>query len=86
MKFHKASHQFKLATEEQFDVPNFQTTPPNAASLAVQELHDGLQDVVGVLGDAAGVPHVGGAFHLSQDVSHLLHVLLDVRLEAAGAR
>lgn len=63
---------------------NFQTTPSNAASLAVQELHDGLQDVIGVLGDAAGVPHVGGALHLSQDVSHLLHVLLDVRLEASG--
>lgn len=53
-----------------------------AASLAVQKLHDGLQDVIGVLRDAAGVPHVGGALDLSQDVSHLLDVFLNVRLEA----
>lgn len=51
------------------------------ASLLVQELHDGLQDVVGILGNAAGIPHVGSSLHLSQDVSHLLHVLLYVRLE-----
>ena len=53
------------------------------ASLAVQELHDGLQDVVSILRHAAGVPYVGTSLHLRQDVSHLLHVLLNMRLETA---
>lgn len=52
-------------------------------SLAIQELHDWLQNVVSILGYAAGVPHVWGSLHLSQDVSHLLHVLFYVRLEAS---
>ena len=55
-------------------------------SLAVQELHDGLQDVVSVLRHTAGVAHVGSSLDLSQDVAHLLHILLNMRLETAGRK
>lgn len=52
-------------------------------SLAVQQVHDGLQDIVSILRDtAAGAGgDVAGALHLAQDVTHLLHTLLDVWLE-----
>lgn len=53
-----------------------------AVSLAIQELHDWLQNIVSILGYAAGISHVWGPLHLSQDVSHLLHILFYVRLEA----
>lgn len=50
-------------------------------SLAVQELHDWLQDVVSILGHAAGISHIWGSLNLSQDVSHLLNIFLNMRLE-----
>lgn len=51
------------------------------ALLAVQELHDWLQDIVSILGHTAGIPHIRSSFHLSQDVAHLLHIFFDVRLK-----
>lgn len=56
------------------------------ASLAIQELHDWLQNVVSILGHAAGISHIGGSLHLSQDVSHLLHILLNMRLETTKGK
>lgn len=55
--------------------------PPH--SLAVQKVHDGLQDVVSILCNAAASAgrDIAGALHLAQDVTHLLHALLNVRLE-----
>lgn len=50
-------------------------------SLAVQELHDGLQDVVSILGHTAGIPDIRRSFYLRQDVAHLLHILFDMRLK-----
>lgn len=51
-------------------------------SLAIQELHDWLQNIVSILGYAAGISHIWGSLHLSQDIAHLLHILFYVRLEA----
>ena len=53
-------------------------------SLAVQEVHDGLQDVVSILCHAAAGAggDIAGALHLAQDVPHLLNAFLDVGLEA----
>lgn len=55
-------------------------------SLAIQELHDWLQYVVSILGYAAGISHIWGALHLSQDISHLLHILFYMRLEALAEK
>lgn len=51
--------------------------------LAVEEVHDGLQDVVGVLRHtAAGARRdVSCPLHLTKYVAHLLYVFFDVRLE-----
>lgn len=51
--------------------------------LAVQEVHDGLQDVVGLL-DHAAIGRHGLPFDLGQDVSHLPHVVLDLGLETTS--
>lgn len=53
-------------------------------SLAVQEFHDWLEDVVSILGHAAGISHIRGSLNLSQDVSHLLNIFLNMRLETIG--
>lgn len=49
--------------------------------LAVQEVHDGLQDVVSLL-DHAAVGWDGLSFDLGKDVPHLPDVVLDLGLEA----
>lgn len=48
--------------------------------LAVQEVHDGLQDIVSLL-DHAAIGWDGLTFDLGKDVSHLPDVVLDLRLE-----
>lgn len=63
-----------------------QITKWPTVSLAIQELHDWLQNVVSILGYAAGISHIRGALHLSQDISHLLHILFYMRLEALAEK
>lgn len=60
------------------------TLSTQPGSLAVQEVHDGLQHVVGVLGHTTTGTgwHIACALHLAKDVTHLLDTLLDVWLEA----
>lgn len=57
-------------------------------SLAVQQVHDGLQYVVSILGHtAAGTGwHIACALHLAKDVTHLFDTLLNVWLEAGGIK
>lgn len=57
-------------------------------SLAVQQVHDGLQHIVSILGHAAAGTgwHVARALHLAKDVAHLFDTLLNVRLEAGGIK
>lgn len=57
-----------------------------AHSLAVQELHDGLQHIVGILGHAAAGAgwHIARPLHLAQDIAHLPHTLLNVGLETTA--
>lgn len=51
--------------------------------LAVQEVHDGLQDIVGLL-DNAAVGWDGLSFDLGEDVPHLPDVVLDLGLETTS--
>lgn len=61
-----------------------QSTQPG--SLAVQQVHDGLQHIVSILGHAAAGTgwHIAGTLHLAKYVAHLFDTLLNVRLEAEG--
>lgn len=52
--------------------------------LAVQEVHDWLEHVVGLLHNAA-VCRDSLTFHLSKDISHLPDIILDLRLETLTA-
>lgn len=51
--------------------------------LAVQEVHDRLQDIVSLLHNAA-IGWDGLTFHLGKDVSHLPDVVLDLGLETTS--
>lgn len=51
--------------------------------LAVQEVHDGLQDIVSLL-DYAAIGWHSLPFDLGEDVSHLSHVVLDLGLETGS--
>lgn len=51
--------------------------------LAVQEVHDGLQDIVSLL-DNAAIGWDGLSLDLGEDVSHLPDVVLDLGLEATS--
>lgn len=51
-------------------------------SLAIQEVHNGLKHIVSVLCEAAiSISRDVRTLYLAQDVTHLFHTLLDVRLE-----
>lgn len=60
--------------------------PLGLHSLAIQEVHNRLQDVVSILSHAAAGTgrHIPSAFHLAQDVSHLLHTVFYVGLKTGG--
>lgn len=51
--------------------------------LAVQEVHDGLQDIVSLL-DHTAIGRDSLTFDLCQDVSHLPHIVLDLGLETTS--
>ena len=51
-------------------------------SLAIKKVHDGLQDVVGILCEAAvAVSRNVGPLHLAQDIPHLPYTHFNVGLE-----
>lgn len=50
--------------------------------LAVQEVHDGLQDIVGFLNHAP-IGWYSLTFDQGQDIPHLPHIVLDLGLETA---
>ncbi len=56
--------------------------------LAVKEVHDGLEDIVGVLCHTAASTcwHVSCPLHLAKYVSHLLDIFFNVWLETSGSR
>lgn len=53
--------------------------------LAVEEVHDGLQDIVSLL-DHTAISWYGLTFDLGKDVSHLPDVVLDLGLETTSHR
>lgn len=56
--------------------------------LAVKEVHDGLEDIVGILCHAAASTcwHVSCPLHLAKYVTHLLDIFFNVWLETSGWR
>lgn len=53
--------------------------------LAVQEVHDGLQDIVSLL-DHAAIGRNGLTFDLGKDVSHLPDIVFNLGLETTQKR